>query len=177
MHGMLSYEERIRLQRANGLITEDECTPCTNRCHNNEEDWKGKTYADIAALPQPLRRTCPHTKVIVPVTPAFLVEEKVRKFTPESKDPNWGLVDFNPCDGRNQGLKSIPTGAKVDHYNTVVKADKKVIDTVYDNPFEVTAITTDIEKNGEATQPILTGATTAEPEKVTENDKDLIEAE
>lgn len=174
MHGILSYEEMVRLQRANGLVPEDKCAPCSNSCHN-EEDWKGKTYADIAELPQPLRRTCPHTKVIVPVSPAILVKDKVKEFTPEFKDPNWKVVDFNICDGRNQGLASIPAGTKIDHYNTVTTADKKVVDTVYSDPYEVTAVSSDIEKNGEATQPILTDATTAEPEKVTENGKDLIE--
>ena len=90
MTGILSYEEMVRVQRANGLRPVDVCTPCAKGyCHTDkdgENPLKGKTYSDIAKLPQPLNRVCEHTKVIVPIVPAMIINEKVTIFNPDYKD-------------------------------------------------------------------------------------------
>lgn len=161
MHGMIAYEELVRLQRANGERPKDECGCGCSGSHKNDEAFKGKTVADIAATPQPLRATCPHIKVVVPVTPAMVVHEPVKEITPKMGDANWRVVDFNKCDPRNQGLFAIPHDATVTHAITDVEAGKRTVDNMFDKPHEVTAITSNI-KNIEAKQPEATGETGAQ---------------
>lgn len=158
MHGMIAYEELVRLQRANGERPQDECGCGCSGSKKTDEALKGKTVADVAATPQPLRTTCPHMKVVVPVTPAMVVHEPVKEITPKMGEANWRVVDFNKCDPRNQGLYAIPHDAKVTHAITDVEAGKRTVDNMFDDPHQVTAITSNI-KNIEAKQPEATGET------------------
>lgn len=178
MHGILSYEERVRLERANGIRPKNECAPCAGGCTTpGDPDMVGKTYADIAQRPQPLRRTCPHPKVIVPVTPALLVTEATKPLEAKMGEAKWRVADFNPCDGRNQGLVAVPNDTEVGHAETVMTATTRVVDNVFDNPHEVKTITRDIQKVKEPKQPIATNATEADPLKGTEDGKTLVDLE
>lgn len=170
MHGILSYEEMVRVQRDNGLRPKDECTPCHNGCSvQGEGQFKGMTYADVAKTPQPLRRTCPHTKVIVPVTPVLMVNEPVKQHTPKMGEAKWRVADFNHCDARNQGLYAIPNDAKAEYAETQVKATTRVIDNPFDYPHEVTTIVSDVAKVDGVAQPAATDATEADPVLMTDD--------
>lgn len=174
MHGILSYEERVRLERANGIRPANKCAPCADGCNQSDAHLKGMTYEDMALMPQPLRRVCPHPKVIVPVTPVLMIDEPVKRHTPKFGEAKWRVADFNECDARNQGLYAIPNDATIEHANTVMKATTRVVDNPFDQPHEVTTIKSDIEANGNAVQPIATNATTADPKMGTEDGKTLV---
>lgn len=178
MHGILSYEERVRLERANGIRPKNECAPCAGGCTKTEDaELKGKTYADVAAMPQPLRRVCPHPKVIVPVTGVLMVHEPVKEHTPTMGAAKWRVADFHKCDARNQGLYAIPNDATVEHAKTEVKATTRVVDNVFDHPFDATVIVSDVKAAESTTQPETTNATEAEPAQGTDNDLALTKAE
>lgn len=178
MHGILSYEERVRLERANGIRPKNECAPCAGGCTKTEDaELKGKTYADIAAMPQPLRRVCPHPKVIVPVTGVLMVHEPVKEHTPTMGAAKWCVADFHKCDARNQGLYAIPNDATVEHAKTEVKATTRVVDNVFDHPFDATVIVSDVKAAESTTQPETTNATEAEPAQGTDNGLALVKAE
>lgn len=178
MHGILSYEERVRLERANGIRPKNECAPCADGCTKTEDaELKGKTYADIAAMPQPLRRVCPHPKVIVPVTGVLMVYEPVKEHTPTMGEAKWRVADFHKCDARNQGLYAIPNDATVEHAKTEVKATTRVVDNVFDHPFDATVIVSDVKAAESTTQPETTNATEAEPAQDTDNGLALVKAE
>lgn len=177
MHGILSYEERVRLERANGIRPQNDCAPCGSKCSGTDEFMKGMTYDDLGDTLQPLRRVCPHTKVIVPVTPALMVDEPVKRITPIMGSTNWRVADLNKCDARNQGLYAIPNDSTVDLAQTTATVGKRVVDNPFDYPHQVTTVTLDIEAKGDAVQPVSTGAKTAEPEKGTEDGQTLVEFE
>lgn len=178
MHGILSYEERVRLERANGIRPKNECAPCAGGCTKIEDaELKGKTYADVAAMPQPLRRVCPHPKVIVPVTGVLMVHEPVKEHTPTMGAAKWRVADFHKCDARNQGLYAIPNDATVEHAKTEVKATTRVVDNVFDHPFDATVIVSDVKAAESTTQPETTNATEAEPAQGTDNGLALVKAE
>lgn len=178
MHGILSYEERVRLERANGIRPKNECAPCAGGCTKTEDaELKGKTYADIAAMPQPLRRVCPHPKVIVPVTGVLMVHEPVKEHTPTMGAAKWRVADFHKCDARNQGLYAIPNDATVEHAKTEVKATTRVVNNVFDHPFDATVIVSDVKAAESTTQPETTNATEAEPAQGTDNGLALVKAE
>lgn len=178
MHGILSYEERVRLERANGIRPKNECAPCAGGCTKTEDaELKGKTYADVAAMPQPLRRVCPHPKVIVPVTGVLMVHEPVKEHTPTMGAAKWRVADFHKCDARNQGLYAIPNDATIEHAKTEVKATTRVVDNVFDHPFDATVIVSDVKAAESTTQPEITNATEAEPAQGTDNGLALTKAE
>lgn len=178
MHGILSYEEIVRVQRANDIRPKNECAPCAGGCTVTEdEELKGKTYADAAAMPQPLRRVCPHPKVIVPVTGVLMVKEPVKTHTPEMGEAKWRVADFNKCDARNQGLYAIPNDATVEHAKTEVKATTRVVDNTFDHPFDAKVIVADIKAAEGTPQPEATNAKEAEPAQGTDNGLALVKVE
>lgn len=163
--GLLRYEERVRLERTNGLRDPHPCEPCHNGCNpNGDEAWmKGMTYADLANTPLKQNAVCPHTKVIVPIAPSVIVEEPVRKITAQYSEAPYRVVDMNPCDGRTQMLKTIPHGmdTEIKHTSTVETHSTKVEDTLFDVPNEVKTVTRNIETNDAVVQPLAVGGTEA----------------
>lgn len=174
MHGILSYEERVRLERANGIRPQNDCTPCGGKCSGTDEHLKGMTYEDLGNTLQPLRRTCPHAKVIVPVTPVLMIDEPVKRLTPIMGEAKWRVADFNKCDARNQGLTAIPNDATVEMAKTTATVTDRVVDNPFDYPHKVTTVQFGVEANGGATQPVATNATEAEPTLGTDNGQALV---
>nr|DAP91275.1 MAG TPA: hypothetical protein [Caudoviricetes sp.] len=166
---ILRYEERVRIERANGLRKPDQCVEggCGCSVYGSDEAYKGKSFSDIAATPLRQNAVCPHPKMVVPVTGAFVVEEPVKVFKPEYKDPAYQLVDGNPCDGRLIGVvetisDSDRSTVTVKQAHTVVTHDVKVEDTAFDEPNERPVVTSTIKADAEATQPVAVNATEAE---------------
>ena len=50
---ILRYEERVRIERANGLRKPDQCVEggCGCSVYGSDEAYKGKSFSDIAATP------------------------------------------------------------------------------------------------------------------------------
>lgn len=166
---ILCYEERVRIERANGLRKPDQCVEggCGCSVYGSDEAYKGKSFSDIAATPLRQNAVCPHPKMVVPVTGAFVVEEPVKVFKPEYKDPAYQLVDGNPCDGRLVGVvetisDSDRSTVTVKQAHTVITHDIKVEDTAFDEPNERPVITSTIKADAEATQPVAVNGTEAE---------------
>lgn len=166
---ILCYEERVRIERANGLRKPDQCVEggCGCSVYGSDEAYKGKSFSDIAATPLRQNAVCPHPKMVVPVTGAFVVEEPVKVFKPEYKDPAYQLVDGNPCDGRLVGVvetisDSDRSTVTVKQAHTVVTHDVKVEDTAFDEPNERPVVTSTIKADAEATQPVAVNGTEAE---------------
>lgn len=166
---ILRYEERVRIERANGLRKPDQCVEggCGCSVYGSDEAYKGKSFSDIAATPLRQNAVCPHPKMVVPITGAFVVEEPVKVFKPEYKDPAYQLVDGNPCDGRLIGVvetisDSDRSTVTVKQAHTVVTHDVKVEDTAFDEPNERPVVTSTIKADAEATQPVAVNATEAE---------------
>lgn len=166
---ILRYEERVRIERANGLRKPDQCVEggCGCSVYGSDEAYKGKSFSDIAATPLRQNAVCPHPKMVVPVTGAFVVEEPVKVFKPEYKDPAYQLVDGNPCDGRLIGVMetisdSDRSTVTVKQAHTVVTHDVKVEDTAFDEPNERPVVTSTIKADAEATQPVAINGTEAE---------------
>lgn len=166
---ILRYEERVRIERANGLRKPDQCVEggCGCSVYGSDEAYKGKSFSDIAATPLRQNAVCPHPKMVVPVTGAFVVEEPVKVFKPEYKDPAYQLVDGNPCDGRLVGVvetisDSDRSTVTVKQAHTVVTHDVKVEDTAFDEPNERPVVTSTIKADAEATQPVAVNSTEAE---------------
>nr|DAM55640.1 MAG TPA: hypothetical protein [Caudoviricetes sp.] len=166
---ILRYEERVRTERANGLRKPDQCVEggCGCSVYGSDEAYKGKSFSDIAATPLRQNAVCPHPKMVVPVTGAFVVEEPVKVFKPEYKDPAYQLVDGNPCDGRLVGVvetisDSDRSTVTVKQAHTVVTHDVKVEDTAFDEPNERPVVTSTIKADAEATQPVAVNGTEAE---------------
>ena len=166
---ILRYEERVRIERANGLRKPDQCVEggCGCSVYGSDEAYKGKSFSDIAATPLRQNAVCPHPKMVVPVTGAFVVEEPVKVFKPEYKDPAYQLVDGNPCDGRLVGVvetisDSDRSTVTVKQAHTVITHDIKVEDTAFDEPNERPVITSTIKADAEATQPVAVNGTEAE---------------
>lgn len=166
---ILRYEERVRIERANGLRKPDQCVEggCGCSVYGSDEAYKGKSFSDIASTPLRQNAVCPHPKMVVPVTGAFVVEEPVKVFKPEYKDPAYQLVDGNPCDGRLIGVVETISGSDrstvtVKQAHTVVTHDVKVEDTAFDEPNERPVVTSTIKADAEATQPVAVNGTEAE---------------
>lgn len=166
---ILRYEERVRIERANGLRKPDQCVEggCGCSVYGSDEAYKGKSFSDIASTPLRQNAVCPHPKMVVPVTGAFVVEEPVKVFKPEYKDPAYQLVDGNPCDGRLVGVvetisDSDRSTVTVKQAHTVVTHDVKVEDTAFDEPNERPVVTSTIKADAEATQPVAVNGTEAE---------------
>lgn len=175
MHGILSYEERVRLERANGIRPANECAPCSDNCHLDEdEQLKGKTYDELGDTLQPMNKVCPHTKVIVPVTPVVIVKDAVKEITVDYRPEDYRVVDFNQCDGRTGVLHTIPEGSNIKHASTEVTVKKVVKDTLFDHAHEVTAVTSDIKDEGNVEQPLAVNGQPVVKEESTENGKDLV---
>lgn len=177
MHGILSYEERVRLERANGLRPKNECAPCTDNCKYEDEEaqLKGKTYEDIGETLQPMNSVCPPTKVIVPVTPAVIIKDAVKEITVDYRSEDYRVVDFNPCDGRNGALHAIPDGVGIKHASTEITVKEGVKDTLWDHAHKVTVVSSEIKDEGEVTQPMSVTGEPLEPNQSTENGKDSID--
>lgn len=172
---ILRYEERVRIERANGLRKPDQCVEggCGCSVYGSDEAYKGKSFSDIAATPLRQNAVCPHPKMVVPVTGAFVVEEPVKVFKPEYKDPAYQLVDGNPCDGRLIGVvetisDSDRSTVTVKQAHTVVTHDVKVEDTAFDEPNERPVVTSTIKADAEATQPVAVNGTEAEEVSLSE---------
>ena len=166
---ILRYEERVRIERANGLRKPDQCVEggCGCSVYGSDEAYAGKSFSDIAATPLRQNAVCPHPKMVVPVTGAFVVEEPVKVFKPEYKDPAYQLVDGNPCDGRLIGVvetisDSDRSTVTVKQAHTVVTHSAVVEDTAFDEPNERPAVTSTIKADAVATQPVAVNATEAE---------------
>lgn len=166
---ILRYEERVRIERANGLRKPDQCVEggCGCSVYGGDDAYKGKSFSDIASTPLRQNAVCPHPKMVVPVTGAFVVEEPVKVFKPEYKDPAYQLVDGNPCDGRLIGVvetisDSDRSTVTVKQAHTVVTHDVKVEDTAFDEPNERPVVTSTIKADAEATQPVAVNGTEAE---------------
>ena len=166
---ILRYEERVRIERANGLRKPDQCVEggCGCSVYGSDEAYKGKSFSDIAATPLRQNAVCSHPKMVVPVTGAFVVEEPVKVFKPEYKDPAYQLVDGNPCDGRLVGVvetisDSDRSTVTVKQAHTVITHDVKVEDTAFDEPNERPVVTSTIKADAEATQPVAVNGTEAE---------------
>ena len=174
----LRYEERIRIERANGLRKDD---VCTDQCGCKVQDYAeyvGKGFGDVANTPLRLNRVCPHPKVVVPVVPAFVVNEPVTQINSTYPTRPYKLVDANPCDGRLFGvMDTIASGHEaldMVHATSTSTHTTKVVDTVYDEPVEVTVIKHGIVEEAQVEQPLLTGETTATVNIVDIDDKDGI---
>lgn len=166
---ILRYEERVRIERANGLRKPDQCVEggCGCSVYGSDEAYKGKSFSDIAATPLRQNAVCPHPKMVVPITGAFVVEEPVKVFKPEYKDPAYQLVDGNPCDGRLVGVvetisDSDRSTVTAKQAHTVITHDVKVEDTAFDEPNERPVVTSTIKADAEATQPVAVNGTEAE---------------
>lgn len=166
---ILRYEERVRIERANGLREPDK--QCGDNLHTctpySDTEYAGKSFSDVASQPLRQNMLCPHPKVIVPVTPAFVVEEPVKTITVAYPEGKYQLVDFNECDGRIIGalqtMSDTHHNQEVDHANTEVTLKEVVIDTPYDKPNKVRSIKQTVKKKATIAQPLATGATTADP--------------
>lgn len=175
MHGILSYEERVRLERANGIRSKNDCAPCTDGCPVDETHLVGKTYDDVGDTLQPLNRVCGVTKVIVPVTPAVIVKDEVREVTVTQRDEAYRVVDFDKCSGKNGVLDAIPDGAEIKHAKTEVTVEKVVKDTLFDHAHEVTALKTEVKEDGEVEQPLAVTGEPVVPDQSTEDGKNLVD--
>lgn len=167
---IIRYEERVRVERANGLREDHSCHQECGCTPYTDEDYKGKTFADVAATPLRQNSVCPHPKVIVPVKPAIIVEETPKVHKPEYQPANHRLVDFNPCDGRTIGVVETINHAErqgeVGQAETAVTHSTTVVDTVWDQPNEVpTIVQTVKDTSATVEQPVKTGETSAKPEK------------
>lgn len=155
----LRYEERIRIERANGLRDPDLHTHSCGCTSQDDAEYKNKKFSDVAATPLRLNTVCPHPKVVVPVTPAFVVEEPVKVITSRYPTQPFRMVDFNPLDGRIHGvletIEGTPTPAV--HASTIHAQDVGVVDTVYDSPMEVPVLKQSLADDGVVAQPLQTG--------------------
>lgn len=163
----LRYEERIRIERANGLRGADVCGSACGCTPYDDAFYAGKTFSEVAATPLRMNAVCPHPKVVVPVTPAWVVEEPVKVIKSEYPEQPFRLVDFNPCDGRVHGILETVSGSALEpvHSATTVTIETKVEDTVHDFPHEVTVVKQSLEDVGDVVQPLKTGEKTAKKTK------------
>ena len=172
---ILRYEERVRIERANGLRKPDQCVEggCGCSVYGGDEAYKGKSFSDIATTPLRQNAVCPHPKMVVPVTGAFVVEEPVKVFKPEYREPAYQLVDANPCDGRVIGVvetisDSDHSTATVKQAHTVVTHSAVVEDTAFDSPNERNVVRATIKADAEVTQPVAVNATKADEVELSE---------
>lgn len=170
----LRYEERIRIERANGLRGADVCSQACGCTPYDDAFYAGKTFSEVAATPLRMNAVCPHPKVVVPVTPAWVVEEPVKVIKSKYPKQPFRLVDFNPCDGRVHGVLETVSGSALDpvHSATTVTIETKVEDTVHDFPHEVTVVKQSLEDVGDVAQPPKTGEKTAKKPKTVNVDNE-----
>lgn len=167
--GALRYEERVRLERANGLReAELTCESCVPQCKGVDESYmEGMTYADLAKTPLRQNQVCPHPKVIVPVHPSFVVTDEVKEIKAKYNDPVTRLVDVDRCDARVQGsvLNTLGKGdvGEVKHTSTIVTHTTRVEDTFWDLPTEVKVVTQDVDTD---TTPVVQPMKTTDTEAV-----------
>ena len=162
---ILRYEERVRIERANRLREPDLCVEGCGCTPFSDEEYKGTTFHEVAATPLRMNTVCPHPKVVVPVTPAIVVEEPVKTITVKPKEGKYQFVDFNPCDGRVIGVVETVSDSHgsqpVVHSNTEITVEETVVDTVYDKPNKVKTVKHSLKENGDVEQPLKVGETTA----------------
>lgn len=163
---IVTYEEMIRIQRANGLRTHEKNCGMVHSCNpygTDEERYKGKTYEDVSKEPILPNRVCAHTKVIVPVNPTIIVTENVKQINVNPAPAGYRVVDYNPCDGRDGVLNTIPKGmdTEISHAETVEEYGMTVEDTIYSEPYPVKTVKRKVQETT-VEQPITTNADTAE---------------
>ena len=172
---ILRYEERVRIERANGLRKPDDCVEGTHGCsvYGNDDAYKGKSFSDIAQTPLRQNAVCPHPKMVVPVKGAFVVEEAVKVIKPEYKEAQYQLVDGNPCDGRLIGVMETASNSdrstiNIKQAHTVITQTTVVEDTAFDEPNERNVVLQSIKADAEASQPVAVNGTVAAEEVVSE---------
>lgn len=172
---IVTYEEMIRVQRANGLRKDD---PCLKQCGctpygSDEERFAGLTYEDVSKMPIPENRVCAHTKVIVPVTSTIVVTEGVKEINVNPEPAAYRVVDFNQCDGRNGVLNTIPKGVQteIEHAETIEEHGITVEDNIHSDPYPVKTARRKVQK-AEVEQPLTVGSDTAEVQ-ITEDGKEV----
>ena len=172
---IVRYEERVRVERDNGLRTKDNCVTNCSCTPYEDGEYAGKTLHDVANSPLRLNNVCPHPKMVVPVNPAFVVEDTVKVIKPTTAQGTYKLVDGNPCDGRLMGvLGSIPqahTNPEIENATTVTTYTTRVEDTAFDYPNNINVVNQTIEVNGKAEQPVKTDEDTAKPDVFTDDGK------
>lgn len=162
---ILRYEERVRIERANGLRKPDTCVKggCGCSVYGDDSAYAGKTFSEIAETPLRLNAVCPHPKVVVPVTGAFVVEEPAKTITPKYPAEPYQLVDGNPCDGRMIGvletINDSRSNVEVVTANTVVTLGETVVDTAFDEPNKVRTVKGTIKKDKKTKQPVAVNET------------------
>lgn len=165
---ILRYEERVRIERANGLRKPDTCVEgdCGCSVYGDDSAYAGKSFADIAETPLRQNAVCPHPKMIVPITGAFVVNETAKEFNPEYRNEGYRLVDANPCDGRVLGVmetvSDAHTSVDIKQARTEVTLTEAVEDTVYDEPTKKRVVRSKVKTDAAAMQPLATNATEAE---------------
>lgn len=171
---ILRYEERVRIERANGLRKPDNCVDNTGcSAYGNDDAYKGKSFSDIAKTPLRQNTVCPHPKMVVPVKGAFVVEEPVKVIKPTYKEAQYQLVDGNPCDGRLIGVMETASNSDrstitVKQAHTVITHTTAVEDTAFDEPNERNVVLQSIKADTEVTQPLAVNGTKAVEEPVSE---------
>lgn len=158
---ILRYEERVRIERANGLRKPDPCTDGKNCSVYSDDEYKGKQFHEVAATPLRMNQVCPHPKVVVPVTPAYLVTEDVKDIKVTYPAGHYQLVDFNHCDGRTIGvletINDSHTAVQVSHSTTEHSVEEVVEDTAYDEPRKVKRVKSKLKEDAAVAQPQKTG--------------------
>lgn len=165
---ILRYEERVRMERANGLRKpEPEAEHCGEHpVYGDDEFYKDKSFADIAETPLRQNAVCPHPKMVVPITGAFVVTEPAKEMQAKYQEAKYHLVDANPQDGRIIGVmetvSDAHTSVEIKEAHTETVLTEAVEDTVYDEPTKKRVVRNRVKTAETATQPLATNATTAE---------------
>lgn len=172
---VLRYEERVRIERANGLRKPDDCGEPTGRCVQSDDFYAGCTYDDVAHSPLKQNAVCPDAKVIVPIRPAFLVEEEVPVRKVSIKPAPYRVVDFNPCDGKDSVLNTIPHGmdTEVIQAHSTTEHTVKNIDTFWDTPTTVKTVKKGVVNDAVVKQPLAYKPDSAITD-ITENGKEAV---
>lgn len=160
--GLLRYEERVRLERANGLRDEDQCETQGCGCSPHDESFMvGLDYATLAKTPLKQNAVCPHAKVVIPVTPAFVVTEPVKEISVNYPQTSYQIVDHNPCDGRTgvYAVLNTDSNKEVKHSSTIYTHTTEIKDTIYDDPNEVRVVKQDLKADDAVSQPLATNGT------------------
>lgn len=159
---ILRFEERVRIERANGLRSPDTCVDNNCGCspYGSDAEYKGKTFHEVAGQPLRLNAVCPHPKMIVPITGAFIVTEPVKTMEAKYLEQPYRLVDANPCDGRLLGVLETVNDSHasvgIKEAETEYVHTEVVEDTAFDEPNNKKVVRTNVKTKGKATQPIAT---------------------
>lgn len=157
--GLITYSERVRIERANGLRNDETCIREHFCSPYDDEFYKGKTYGDVAQTPIRRNAVCTHTKVIVPVKPAVLVQDTVQVINAHTNPAGYRVVDRNPCDGRTGMLNVITEGTPINHASTVEVYTDTIKDTIYSEPMKVKTVKVQVENEEAVEQPLAVGGT------------------